>query len=194
MSDVEPPAPELSTEEAAGGSAASTSVEVTGKKTYEYYKSLRTLIDDVKDPHPKSLVGTGEVAVWMDRYARKIDQLPILGVDEQLVNFAGILAQSLRDMAVQYRRVGIEASKKSNNPRVEWNYGYGYGGYRNYWGGYRGGAWAVVEVEKWAPASNIARRLGRAEVAGNRADLWRHIDDDMATARRELTKRYQMEF
>jgi hypothetical protein len=44
------------------------------------------------------------------------------------------------------------------------------------------------------PASNVARKVGRANVSGNRSDLWRQIDDDMATARRELTKRYQIEF
>ena len=79
----------------------------------------------------------------------------------------------------------------SNNPRVEWGYDYGdRGGYS--WNGYQGGAWG--EPEKTLPASTIAKRVGRANVSGNRADLWRQIDDDMAKARRELTKRYQVEF
>ena len=47
---------------------------------------------------------------------------------------------------------------------------------------------------KTLAASTVAKRVGRANVSGNRADLWRQIDDDMAKARRELTKRYQVEF
>ena len=102
---------------------------------------MEALVDDVKDPNSKNVIGTGEVAIWMDRYARKIDQLPILGVDEQLVDFSATIAQALRDMGVQYRGVGIEASKYSNNAGREGgifdgDYGYGYSG--GYWGGYDG--------------------------------------------------------
>lgn len=190
---VDPPTPKLSTSDDPGGAS---STEATAQKTLEYYKALETLVNDVKNPNPKSVVGTGEVAIWMDRYAKKIDRLPILGVDEQLVDFAGKIAQAIRDMAVQYRGVGITASTYSNNPRVEWNYS-GRGGYyggTGYWGGYRGGAWEVATPDVSMPASNVARKVGRANVSENRSDLWRQIDDDMATARRELTKRYQIEF
>jgi hypothetical protein len=179
------------TSSTAGGPPAA---EGSPQKTFEYYKQLETLVDDVKNPNPRSVVGTGEVAVWMDRYARKIDQLPILGVDEQLVDFSATVAQAIRDMGVQYRGVGIEASKYSSNAGREGGfhsegYAYGYGGY---WGGYEGGAWEFPQ--KTLAASTVAKRTGRANVSGNRADLWRQIDDDMASARRELTKRYEIEF
>ncbi len=211
---VEPPAPELAasgdssagagtpgasstaagtpgTSSTAGNTAA---VKASPQKTFDYFKELEILVDDVKNPNPKSVVGTGEVAVWMDRYARKIDRLPILGVDEQLVDFSATIAQAIRDMAVQYRGVGIEASKYSNNAGREGGfssegYAYGYGGY---WGGYEGGAWEFPQ--KTLAASTVAKRVGRANVSGNRADLWRQIDDDMSKARRDLTKRYQIEF
>ena len=200
---VEPPTPELagsSGSDTPGGTAGAsvaaggtTGAQATAQKTFEYYKALETLVDDVKDPNPKSVVGTGEVAVWMDRYARKIDQLPILGVDEQLVDFSATIAQAIRDMGVQYRGVGIEASKMSNNAGREGGfYGDGYGYTGGYWGGYEGGAWEFPH--KTLAASSVAKRVGRANVSGNRADLWRQIDDDMSKARRELTKRYQIEF
>ncbi len=190
---VDPPTPQLS---ASDDPASATGTDATAQKTLEYYKALQTLVNDVKNPNPKSVVGTGEVAIWMDRYAKKIDRLPILGVDEQLVDFAATIAQAIRDMGVQYRGVGITASTYSNNPRVNWvdNGRGGYYGGRGYWGGYSGGAWGVNTPEKSMPASNVARKVGRANVSGNRSDLWRQIDDDMATARRELTKRYQIEF
>ena len=189
---VDPPTPQT---ECFDESESASSPEAKAQKTYEYFKALETLVNDVKNPDPKRYVGTGEIAIWMDRYARKIDNLPILEVDEQLVNFAATIAQALRDMGVQYRGVGIEASKMSNNPRVEWNYS-GRGGYYGGvgWGGYRGGAWEMATPEKQLPASTIAKRVGRANVSGNRSDLWRQIDNDMANARRELTKRYQIEF
>lgn len=194
LSLVDPPTPRLST----SGEAASTSVapdaDATAQKTYDYFKALETLVNDVKNPNPRSVVGTGEVAIWMDRCARKIDQLPILGVDEQLVDFAAMIGQAIRDMSVQYRGVGIEASKMSNNPRAQFYYGgSGYGGYSG-WSGYSGGAWGIAGAEKEMPSSTVAKRVGRANVSSNRADLWRQIDNDMATARRELTKRYQIEF
>jgi len=189
MMIIDPPTPNLGADGEESGEAA------TARKTLEYFDALQTLINDVKKPDPKRVVGTGEVAIWMDRYARKIDQLPILGVDEQLVDFAAMVAQSLRDMGVQYRGVGIEASKKSNNPRAQYYYGYrGHGGWNRWGGGYAGGYWGITGAEKALPASTIAKRVGRANVSGNRSDLWRQIDDDMAAARRELTKRYQIEF
>lgn len=192
---VDPPTPELSAPSGETATTSTSGAEATAQKTLDYYKALETLVNDVKNPNTKNVVGTGEVAIWMDRYAKKIDQLPILGVDEQLVDFSATIAQAIRDMAFQFRGVGIEAGKMSNNPRLQWDYdgrGGSYGGYG--WGGYQGGAWQVATPEVTMPASNVARKVGRANVSSNRADLWRQIDDDMATARRELTKRYQIEF
>ena len=202
---IDPPTPELAassgsdaaagTSGASGAAAGTAESQATAQKTFEYYKALEALVDDVKDSNSKNVIGTGEVAIWMDRYARKIDQLPILGVDEQLIDFSATIAQALRDMGLQYRGVGIEASKYSNNAGREGgifdgDYGYGYSG--GYWGGYDGNGWEVPH--KTLASSTVAKRVGRANVSGNRADLWRQIDDDMAKARRELTKRYQVEF
>lgn len=188
---IDPPTPELSGPSGSDATSTPAAGEATAQKTYDYFKALEVLVGDVKTPDTKQIQGTGELAIWMDRYAKKIDRMPILGVDEQLVDFAAVIAQAIRDMAVQFRGVGIEASKYSNNPRVNFYYG-GYGAYSS--GGYVGGAWGIVGAEKEMPAGNVARKIGRANVSANRADLWRQIDDDMASARRELTKRYQMEF
>ena len=172
---IDPPTPELTPDEP----DEYVEEDTEARRTYNYFQALQPLINDAKNPNPRSWVGTGEIAIWLDRYARRIDRLPILGVDEQLVDFAAMIAQAFRDMAVQFRGVGINVSTMSNNPRVSW-------------AGYSGGAWGIARTSM-AP-SNVARRVGRANVSGNRAEMWRQIDDDMAAARRDLTRRHGIEF
>ena len=43
--------------------------------------------------------------LWFEKTARKIDGLPILNVDEELLAFGGSLSKTLRQMAEGFRNV-----------------------------------------------------------------------------------------
>jgi hypothetical protein len=49
----------------------------------QYYRSLMSIVEDLRDESKKS-VTLGQNALWFDKWARRIDKMPILNVDEEL--------------------------------------------------------------------------------------------------------------
>ena len=49
------------------------------------------------------IVSAGAFGAWIDRQARRIDQMPLLGVDPELLDFSQGVAQSLRTTAAMNR-------------------------------------------------------------------------------------------
>ena len=162
-----------------------------------YYKELRSLIRDVRNPDPKRIKNTGQCAVWLDRYARKIDQLPILDVDKDLLDFGQAVAAAMCGLSFAYRGVGIRAGTYSSNPN-----GNRGGAYYNNNGAvcYAGASNRNLDSPSGSLSntslsdSQIALKIGRAYATGSEFQLWAAIDDGAAALRRVLTERYRVEF
>jgi len=60
----------------------------------KYYMAIGEMIDELKPANE-----LGETARWLIRDAKRIDALPILGVDPELVAWGGHVSMSLRDLA-----------------------------------------------------------------------------------------------
>lgn len=146
-----------------------------------YYKSVTTLIDDLRE----TLDDTRDNhAVWMERYGQKIDRLPILNVDEDLLAYGAKVAETFRVMALAKRASGIRSGVRKS--RIYGN--YQYTGYGSQYGGYAYG------VRK---SSHVRSQIGREEAAKAskvRFTSWKEIEGATAAIRRDMTKRYQIEF
>jgi len=137
----------------------------------------------------------GQHAVWFDRYAKKIEQLPILNVDPELVQYDAFVAQKLREGSEAVRMSGIQAgvrkaSVQSESPDV---YTYGYRG--GYYGGYgyaRPAPYADLRYE------GAQRRIIRKEEYGSARATEQQIKGEVLAATREIrskmTQKYQVEF
>lgn len=149
--------------------------------TQRYYKSLMRMIDDVRVPKGKTI---GATRLWMDRYAKKIDRLPILGVDEDLVNLGAYVAGNLRFAANAYRDAGIQYSSQRGSTATGKRYSYGnYGSFR----------YTAAESEGSKQNAAIYRQI-HSQAASQRLDIWRDIGEETAKIRRLLTQRYNVEF
>jgi hypothetical protein len=195
LSLVEPPAPPLSEPKSASESPSQT--DPKAQATLNHFQAVQSLVTDLK--RPSGMKTTGQYALWVDRYARKLDQLPILGVDKDMVEFTGWAASVLRSIASGYRRVGMEAGKYSNNPSVRAVEPYTgvTGGYyrRGYWGG--SGGWRTGTQWNYAPGpapSVIANRIGRINAAASKMEVLEQLDNALSEMRRVMTERYQIEF
>jgi len=60
----------------------------------KYYQAISEMIDELRPANE-----LGETARWLIRDAKRIDALPILGVDPELVAWGGHVSMSLRDLA-----------------------------------------------------------------------------------------------
>ena len=103
FSVIELPAADLSPGEASPGEAGQVSVSETRERSLTYFKSTQSLVSDLR----KGLKDASATSAWMERYARRIDELPVLHVDEMLIDYGDKLAETLRIMSVSKRQAGI---------------------------------------------------------------------------------------
>jgi len=197
LSLVQPPSPPLKQPELGTPEVVSPG-DSTAEATRQQYEAVQSLLRDLHHPSG-NLITTGQYALWIDRYARKLDALPILGVDKDMVEFTGWVASVLRSVASGYRKVGMEAAKYSNNPTVRAHSPHTAvtGGYyrRGYWGTSRGFRTGTAWEYSAGPApSVIAMRLGRVDAAASEKQVLEYLDNAMAEMRRVMTERYQIEF
>lgn len=200
-----------STLTAAAQEAASPSVDQEAKSkllaTQQYWKSINSLMDDLrrkpKEDHVKTF---GQAAVWYDKYARKIDRMPILNVDEQLLDFGAMVSTSFRNAEGIMKNVGIRTSLRtaSNNPTSGGYSNSSFGGYRansGYFGvdfgpmGVTGSVSAMnASLQAKGQGDAIIRGEERASGASNVQQIWQQLDQATATMRRELVSKYSADF
>lgn len=161
----------------------------------KYLGSLESLLKELKESMRRDTI-----AEMSERYARKIDGLPMLNVDAELLTFGGNVSGSLRYQAQQKREAGLRTGVRASIPTysVYGRYGTGYTPYGAYgtngaygtYGGY-GGAWIAkrdvpdtigIATQEMAPATQI------------RISEWKQIEDGLLKIRRTLTERYKVEF
>jgi hypothetical protein len=153
-----------------GDASASPSQDEAKERSLAYFKSTQTLIADLR----KSLPDTKATTAWMERYARKIDELPVLHVDEQLLNYGDKLAETLRVMSLSQRQAGIRAGVRATEGR-----------------GYYGDGTTAYDAD----AQRSQSRKEEMSVANDtRVQGWKLIDDAAADMRKAMTKKYGVEF
>ncbi len=163
-------------------------------KSLQYFQSIQRLLHDLKRERGGAS-SYGSIAVWFDKYARRIDRLPILNVDKDLVDYGQRTVAQLRDCVEAIRGVGIASGARSaqvTSGSYGSEYGDAYGSYPLF-GGSPGNVAAdqVGEVEQ-------QRRAIRAQERGQSSmdvrSIIREIEDNTSKIRRQMTERYQREF
>lgn len=76
-----------------------------------YFRSIRKLFEDISAEKERAKT-LGQIALWYDMYARRIDGLPEANVDQQLLDYGAGTAAMLRQAALALRGVGIESHEK----------------------------------------------------------------------------------
>lgn len=146
--------------------------------TLQYYHSIDKLIEDLRH----TLEDTRDNhAVWMERYGRKVDALPILNVDTDLVSWGANVAETFREMGLAKRRSGIKQGVRKS--AVYGDYSYGYNAYGYY--------------ESYRPEASVKNQIRREEEAQAKAvryNDWKEIEDTRAEIRRKMTVKYNVEF
>lgn len=143
-----------------------------------YYKSVQSLVDDLRTDLERS---NEAHAVWMERYARKIDRLPILNVDEELLAWGAAVGETLRTMALAQRSSGIRAGARKS--AIYGNYWYQYDSNGYYTGG-----------RSTESMRNQVRAEERAKANTVRFERWQDLENATAAIRKTMTKKYQVEF
>jgi hypothetical protein len=167
------------------GSAAQAA---TAKASQEYFQSVTRYLGDLK--RERGAVGYNSIALWFDKYARRIDRLPILGVDKDLVNYGGYVVGQLRDCVEAIKGSAIRSGSQSAQVTSGQVSVYD-SGYQLFAGGSRYASAEIASVEE-------QRRSIRAQERGQSSTdvraIIREIQEETSRIRREMTERYQVEF
>jgi hypothetical protein len=154
----------------------------------QYFQAVVRHLNDLKREKGASSYYT--IAVWFDKYARRIDRLPILHVDKDLVTYGQRTVSQLRNCVEAIRGSGIRSGARS--AQVTGNSGDGYDPYVLFAGSPASRAHAQVG------AVEQERRAIRAEERGQSSTdvraIIRQIQDETSNIRRQMTERYNVEF
>ena len=150
-----------------------------------YFSSINVLLKDLK----RELRGNKATSAIMERYAGRIDRMPILNVDDDLLDYGAGVSQTLRAMALSRRQGGIQAGSRTA--------GMGGGGYSNYSYNYgyfdvTGDRYAGARASAADRASIKAQAM--AESKNARVEGSKQIAEATAEIRRQMTKKYGVEF
>ncbi|REJ92766.1 MAG: hypothetical protein DWQ34_07980 [Planctomycetota bacterium] len=145
-----------------------------------YYRSVAALIEDLR----KTLDDTRDNhALWMERYGRKVDELPILNVDPELLDWGATVSESFRSMGNVERKSGTRAGVRKS--AVYGDYAYS---------GYDGSGYYESTYQRASQRRNQIKRQEDAKSSEFRFDSWKELEDSQAAIRRSMTEKYGVEF
>jgi hypothetical protein len=175
----------------ANGAEDAMEPSVDAYTSLNYFQSVVRYLHDLKRERGAKSYYT--IAVWFDKYARRIDRLPILHVDKDLVDYGQRTAGQMRNCVEAIRGAGIRSGTRSAQV-TSGGTSYGYDGYAPYalFGS------AATQAQAEVGAVEQERRAIRAQEQGQSSTdvraIIRQIQEDTSTIRRQMTERYKIEF
>ena len=154
------------------------------EKSQTYLQTVRRYVEDLRE-QAKGKSGH-PIAVWMEKYAIKIENLPILDIDEDLQNYGANVAHYLRTSGDQLRTANLSSQAKQARYH-EGRSATRYGRYSGLYGSYTNRLYQAGERKRVA-IEEKEKGFGRA------LDVFREIDTETSKIRILLTQRYQVDF
>jgi hypothetical protein len=165
------------------------------QKSLTYFHSVTKLIEDLQR-HSKSNRGDN---FWLDRYAKKIDRLPILYVDPDLLDFGQNTSETLRVMSGARKSANISSGVSRTN--IAASAGAADSAYNNYGYNYRGSGYRRNNGRGYGSrargeerAQNAANKRFQATATSKKLEGFRLIANASSELRRTMTERYEIEF
>jgi hypothetical protein len=201
MSVVEPPAFDEDVVAKPSEMSPGELLAVQAKTSREHYRAVTGMFNDLKGDmrESKNLAST---ALWFDKYAKRIERLPILNVDEDLLKYSAFVADSLRKAGGVMRTMGIQSNVRESQI-ISSSAGTGYAPYSvgryGAYGGY-GASGVATYYNPVAEAKGVfaERRVVRAEEKSIAATDVHKLREQVIAAttdiRRKMTQKYQIEF
>ncbi len=213
---VNSPAPTQPPQEKAADVSPSSEKSQMATATLKQFQTITKMFNDLKqDWH--DLTSLSAASIYFDRYAKRIENLPVLNVDPDMLKYRDFVASQLRMASGSVRTMGIRGGQRQSmvGNSATASAGANYGGYYNgyYGGGYRSG-WSGGYVTPYGAVANATastnafhaqtraqgaqRRAIRAEEKATMATdvqtIRSNVIDATNDTRRTMTQRYQVEF
>jgi hypothetical protein len=202
---------------AADTQSPSDPAKVVLETTQAYYKSIERILGDLKDKKGEAKA-ISQWGMWFNNYANKVDRLPILNVDDEMLQYGQYMAQQLRNCSMSIKNIGIQknvAQMNSDNSAAPFNgvlgqsansY-YANGGYGRCLGAPAMYGWVqhggIGNAAYWAGRSEMNEAMqnravissqARAAVGTSVQAILEQMREAQTKVRTDMTKKYQVEF
>jgi hypothetical protein len=139
-----------------------------------YFRSVASLIEGLKGTDRPTYRST---KLWYDRYAKQIEELPILSVDKELLDWGSLVSRTLREMSS-----GINHSAKNQTYALASSSSGNYGGYGAYYANSRAYDQSVIKKQSDAMLSvDLDKR-------------WQALETSVSDVRRKMVEKYKVDF
>ncbi|MFT5525816.1 MAG: hypothetical protein ACI9G1_002302 [Pirellulaceae bacterium] len=170
--------------------------KLAGLSSQAYFKSVQSLIDDLNQDK-KNRQTMGQMSVWFTKYARQIDRLPILNVDEDLLNYGKFVSESLLQGSSSVTNAAAQSRIRQQEVPEQydvqtWSRPVGvtwYGGAYS-WNGWS----ATPNRNRKGQIQAGVRTQERIKGSMDANIVMQHIQEASADIRRYMTARYNIEF
>lgn len=194
---VNTPTPEAASE-TSGNSPAGVDPKLAA--TRQYFNAVREFCADLRGLKSKKM---SETATWYERYSQRIDQLPILNVDPDVLAWGDKVSKTLRALGLSFKGVAMQNTylnqqyEKSANV-LHYAMGYGMGS------GFTGDSWNGWGFQSNAPM--VTANLSKVEAIQGvqqstkiqskflQEQVWTSYDAETNDLRKRLTLKYGIEF
>jgi hypothetical protein len=160
--------------------------------TQTYFKSITKIRDDLREK-AKNVKTFGQHALWLDNWARRIDRLPILNVDPEMLAYGRYTTQRMRDASAALKGIGISSAARSAQVYNQYSAsGSAYGG-----SGYYGSGGGYNYNVQYNNVGGQRRAIGaqeRAKGATTAQQISAEMENETAKIRQAMTQKYQIEF
>lgn len=164
----------------------------------EYFKGAMTIMDDVKKI--RDMDDPAKSAIYLERFAKKIEALPMVNVDPDLLKWSAGVSLDLADCSFQLRDAGLDGRRRMLAnvnplaPTIDANVStHTDGSYSD--SSYYAARNEILYRRKYQARENrkVEQEAGLSgrEIA---AKLFRGIDESTIKIRREMTLKYKVEF
>jgi len=165
----------LSTSKENGAPPSQTNPMAQASKNY--YSAVDRVLQECRNTRGLSV---GERGVFNDRLSRKIDRLPLLNVDKDLLDYGANVAQLLRGAAVAIRSANVAAGgQKATQASSSRSVGYAFSSYS-----FNDNTAYNESLTNQAHAEGMQQHLTNMQ----------QVDTMTADIRRLMTERYMIEF
>jgi len=176
-------------------SEADEKKELTIAASQIYYKSIVSLLDELRIKK-QGRQTMGQISVWFDKYARKIDRLPIVNVDPALLNYGRYVSESLRTGQSQVTDAAARSRIRQNEVPEQYDvttYSTPIGA--NWSGQYNWNGWsATPDWQRTGSKMSNVRMEEQIRGARSANEVMRDIANATADIRRTMTEKYGVEF
>jgi len=177
-------------------SSAAEKTESNDPKAYtsqKYFRSLKTMLDELQEG--KNNRSQSRIAYLYKEYSRKIDELPVLNVDPELLKFSASVSLTVRELSNQARlqdRKGTALASNISEGMVTTPNAYQFYGGGPGWS-YQFSAPSYDWQSNRQQITNMMA-LGNLSESARRNETWKTVNNETAKLRQALTAKYNIEF